>query len=43
MGIKIGWDNPDEKSIIRYDFEVDWTADDFFGGGNADAFRFRRR
>ncbi|MBN1563655.1 MAG: hypothetical protein JXA10_07445 [Anaerolineae bacterium] len=30
MGIKVSWDNPETKKIIRYDFEPIWTAEEFF-------------
>jgi hypothetical protein len=36
MGIKLSWDNPDTKTTIRYDFESDWTSDDFFDAIRAD-------
>jgi hypothetical protein len=36
MGIEVSWDNPDTKTIIRYDFEPEWTSDDFFDAIRAD-------
>lgn len=36
MGIKLSWDNPDARTIIRYDFEPQWTSDDFFDAIRAD-------
>lgn len=29
MGIKVIWDN-DEKTIVRYNFDSQWTWDDFY-------------
>ncbi len=36
MGIKVSWDNPETKKIIRYDFEPVWTAEEFFAAQRED-------
>jgi hypothetical protein len=36
MGINVSWDDPATKTIIRYDFEPNWTPEDFFGALRAD-------
>jgi hypothetical protein len=30
MTIHLRWDNPDDKSVIWYDFDADWTWDDLY-------------